>query len=554
MGKYLLAFVFGIIFLILSVRVGFGIGPNELPHGVMNGRGGDGTLQYDDLSALGFNIVREGLNDNSHQNDSLESLGINLIFNGARWNGQNINEERWAIYSARSYAVWEAEWTSESGVSDTLWHNDSCTDCYYDGDYFVVPETFSGNAIYGPYSYLRIHSYLHDYRNPHGNAQDSLTAEFTLKIDSIGFLEDEVCSLDVRIDNYDIIIADTILTVADFVDTLADPDTLYDSIMVPLQFDFFADTFSVWDMARMEYRVFSKGKRKLYIDKIRMWDDLGKKIWDRDAQTIQDLVASMDTSWGNHPNTINFYTLDEPTYNNYRVDYVIDSLLEETLGIRTITALPGIRGDMIKFAMPENYDILDSIKVDEFNRRIPLFVDSGAVIAHWFSAFIDSVLPLYDDEWYCEEPAGGMDPEKRVRILIRRAQGHPTNLIKLPEYLPTSLSDSMKSYIESLGSPKIAPPIDGDNSRGKSAGISLWNYPNAFNSSTEIKYYLPQEAEIKLEVFNLLGRKVDILYEGKKSKGYHIINWKAKDLPSGIYFCKLTSAGKSVIKKMTLLK
>jgi len=96
--------------------------------------------------------------------------------------------------------------------------------------------------------------------------------------------------------------------------------------------------------------------------------------------------------------------------------------------------------------------------------------------------------------------------------------------------------------------------VSGDNTNIPNNYITLTSYPNPFNTSTEIKYYLPQEAEIKLEVFNLLGRRVEVLYDGKQKAGYHNINWKAKDLPSGIYFCKLTSAGKSIIKKMTLLK
>ncbi len=208
--------------------------------------------------------------------------------------------------------------------------------------------------------------------------------------------------------------------------------------------------------------------------------------------------------------------------------------------------------DPDNIGLPENYEVLDSIKVDEFNRRIPLFVDSGAVIAHWFAAFIDS-LHSVDEEWYCDQPQSG-GAESRVYWLIRNAQNVPRNLIELPYYKSTALSKRMNFFIDSLGNPKIAPPINGDNSKGKSGGISLWNYPNAFNSSTEIKYYLPDEMEVKLEIFNLLGRRMDILYKEKQTKGYHNINWKAKNYPSGIYFCRLSSKGKSQVMKMTLLK
>ena len=96
--------------------------------------------------------------------------------------------------------------------------------------------------------------------------------------------------------------------------------------------------------------------------------------------------------------------------------------------------------------------------------------------------------------------------------------------------------------------------VEGDSVNLPTNYLTLTSYPNPFNTSTEIKYYLPDEMEIKLEVFNLLGRRVEVLYDGKQKAGYHNINWKAKNQPSGIYFCKLSTGGKSVIKKMTLLK
>jgi len=101
---------------------------------------------------------------------------------------------------------------------------------------------------------------------------------------------------------------------------------------------------------------------------------------------------------------------------------------------------------------------------------------------------------------------------------------------------------------------EVQDVVSGDSVNLPTNYLTLTSYPNPFNTSTEIRYYLPEQAEIKLEVFNLLGRRVDILYKGKKTKGYHSINWDAADYPSGIYFCKLISGGRSVIKKMILLK
>ena len=101
---------------------------------------------------------------------------------------------------------------------------------------------------------------------------------------------------------------------------------------------------------------------------------------------------------------------------------------------------------------------------------------------------------------------------------------------------------------------EVQDVVSGDSTNIPNNYITLTSYPNPFNSTTEIKYYLPTNQNITLEIYDLFGRKVETLYNGKQTAGYHKVNWNAKDYPSGIYFCKLTSAGKSVIKKMTLLK
>ncbi|CUU10691.1 Por secretion system C-terminal sorting domain-containing protein [Candidatus Kryptobacter tengchongensis] len=81
------------------------------------------------------------------------------------------------------------------------------------------------------------------------------------------------------------------------------------------------------------------------------------------------------------------------------------------------------------------------------------------------------------------------------------------------------------------------------------------NYPNPFNPGTEIKFDLPESGYVKLEVFNAIGERVSILYDGYMEAGYSkTIRWNASGLPSGVYFYKLT-AGKFVdVKKMVLVR
>jgi hypothetical protein len=81
------------------------------------------------------------------------------------------------------------------------------------------------------------------------------------------------------------------------------------------------------------------------------------------------------------------------------------------------------------------------------------------------------------------------------------------------------------------------------------------NYPNPFNPSTVIRFGIPQSGEVRLEVFDLLGRRVATLIDNEtKNAGYHQVSFDASNLASGIYFYRIV-AGKYVdSKRMTLIK
>lgn len=82
----------------------------------------------------------------------------------------------------------------------------------------------------------------------------------------------------------------------------------------------------------------------------------------------------------------------------------------------------------------------------------------------------------------------------------------------------------------------------------------LQNYPNPFNAITTIKYYLPSESDISLSIYNLLGQRIEILFNGTQTAGDHSVAWDASRIPSGIYFARLEAAGRAENSKMLLLK
>jgi uncharacterized lipoprotein YddW (UPF0748 family) len=80
------------------------------------------------------------------------------------------------------------------------------------------------------------------------------------------------------------------------------------------------------------------------------------------------------------------------------------------------------------------------------------------------------------------------------------------------------------------------------------------NYPNPFNPNTTISFRLDKSSEIKLAVYDILGREVDIIFNGSLNPGFHKYNFSGKHLSSGVYFYKISNGSSSFVKKMLLLK
>ena len=79
---------------------------------------------------------------------------------------------------------------------------------------------------------------------------------------------------------------------------------------------------------------------------------------------------------------------------------------------------------------------------------------------------------------------------------------------------------------------------------------SVQIYPNPFSSETTIRYKLKGKSNVKVNIYNALGRKVETLLNETQLNGEHQINWRPKSLSFGLYFCKIQTPGFSETKKM----
>lgn len=81
------------------------------------------------------------------------------------------------------------------------------------------------------------------------------------------------------------------------------------------------------------------------------------------------------------------------------------------------------------------------------------------------------------------------------------------------------------------------------------------NYPNPFNPSTTISYYLPQNGRVLVEVYDINGRKVKTVVNGNMNAGNHTVQFDGSELSSGLFFIRLNVDGKDInVRKMTLIK
>jgi hypothetical protein len=79
-------------------------------------------------------------------------------------------------------------------------------------------------------------------------------------------------------------------------------------------------------------------------------------------------------------------------------------------------------------------------------------------------------------------------------------------------------------------------------------------FPNPFNPSATIEYFLPKDTPITLEIYNISGQKIATLDSGRKSAGKHTVVWDAHGLPSGVYFYTLRAEGYVRTGKALLMK
>ena len=80
------------------------------------------------------------------------------------------------------------------------------------------------------------------------------------------------------------------------------------------------------------------------------------------------------------------------------------------------------------------------------------------------------------------------------------------------------------------------------------------NYPNPFTSETVIPFALPEGVQVTMRVYDVLGREVAVLLDGRLPPGWHEVRWRADRLPAGVYVVRVEAAGRVRTRPLIRMK
>lgn len=130
----------------------------------------------------------------------------------------------------------------------------------------------------------------------------------------------------------------------------------------------------------------------------------------------------------------------------------------------------------------------------------------------------------------------------------RSWRGEIAEVLIYSDSLTALQRDSVQAYLAQRYGLTLLTAIDNIQQRPLSFELEQ-NYPNPFNPATTITYSLPSAGQVKLEVFDMMGRKVMTLVNQQQGAGLYSVSLNASALSSGIYFYRLQAGAFMASKK-----
>jgi hypothetical protein len=131
---------------------------------------------------------------------------------------------------------------------------------------------------------------------------------------------------------------------------------------------------------------------------------------------------------------------------------------------------------------------------------------------------------------------GPRRPDSRLMIVIWRGARSDT-----------VVSDPFTVDSCALSTDEVAGAIPGDFFLDQ-------NFPNPFNPLTTLRFGLPHEANVAIEVFDVLGRRAGTIIRGFYRPGVHTVVWDCSACPTGMYLVRMQAGDRTLLRKILLMK
>jgi hypothetical protein len=193
---------------------------------------------------------------------------------------------------------------------------------------------------------------------------------------------------------------------------------------------------------------------------------------------------------------------------------------------------------------------------EDYGRSVQQVSDGGYIIAGWTRSFGAGD----NDAYLLKTNTSGDLLWTRTYGGNRADQGYSVQQTSDGGYILAgstasfSADSSNRVYLIKTDAHGLVASVQDDHD-GLPAEYALHqNHPNPFNPSTTINYELPRSSDVRLTVYDVLGREVAVLVDERRETGVHAVTFDASALSSGVYVYRLEAGGAVLSKKLLLLK
>jgi hypothetical protein len=249
-----------------------------------------------------------------------------------------------------------------------------------------------------------------------------------------------------------------------------------------------------------------------------------------------------------------------PVVNDWNEDGKKDLVIGEEDGRLVLLINTGANGNpvfsTIQYVRANGHDLdVGNTPEDRSSPEIADLDDDG---------FKDLIIGQFDGMLYFYANSGTNAAPVFTGSVLLQASGHPIDLggYSRPEIIDWDedgdldlLTGDEMAYVTLFRNPATIYIDEKQISGAIPSDFTLsQNYPNPFNPDTKIRFAIPRSNKVGVEIYNVQGQLVSQLGEKRLAAGWHEVNWRADDQPSGVYFAVVRFGGYSKCIKMWLLK